>query len=79
MAQQNQAAGTAASPLFITQQRKVRDFLEDQDRLATIKADWLYRIGSDETKVRLLRAAGFTPVPGSEFRGMSKHRYFAAA
>lgn len=78
MAHQNQP-GAAAPPLFITQQRKVRDFLADQDRLATIKADWLYRMGSDETKERLLRAAGFTPVPGPEFRGIRRHRHSAAA
>lgn len=49
-------------PIFVTQQRKLREFLEDQDRIATIKADWLYRMGSQETRARLVRQAGFTPV-----------------
>lgn len=51
----------AIAPLFITQQRKLSDFLADQNRIATIKADWLYQMGSRETRLRLLRDHGFTP------------------
>lgn len=68
----------AVQPIFVTQQRKVRDFLADQDKLATIKSDWLYQIGSAETRERLLRAQGFTPVRAHEFRGFARHGSFAA-
>lgn len=54
--------GTARAPVFVTQQRRVRDFLADQDRLATIKSDWLYQMGSNDTRARLLQEHGFTPV-----------------
>lgn len=60
MANSNQ--GATCAPLFVTQQRRLRDFLADQDRLATIKADWLYRLVGTEARARILRGHGFTPV-----------------
>jgi hypothetical protein len=35
-------ARPASPPVFVTQQRKLRDFLRDQNPIATISCDWLY-------------------------------------
>lgn len=56
----------ARSPVFVTQQRRVREFIADQCRLATIKADWLYRIGAEDARVRL-HQHGFTPIRATSF------------
>lgn len=55
-------AAAARAPIYITQQRKVRDFIADQERLAAIKGDWLYRLASPEARARIVRSHGFTPV-----------------
>lgn len=55
-------ARRAIAPLFITQQRKASEFLADQDRIATIKGDWLYQMGSEQVKCRLLTEAGYKPL-----------------
>lgn len=60
-ATQARHGGPASAPMFVTQQRPLRDFLADQDRLATIHADWLYQIASPAGKVRLLQQHGFAP------------------
>lgn len=67
MASIHAPAGHVAAPVFITQQRKLRDFLADQDRLASIRSDWLYKLVGTEAREQLLRANGFTPVRVREF------------
>lgn len=59
-------AHISTSPAFVTQHRQLRDFLADQDRLAAIKSDWLYRLVDVPTRARILRSHGFTPVIGRD-------------
>lgn len=61
------------APIFVTQQRKLRDFLDDQDRLATIKSDWLYRMADTRTRARILSEHGFTPVMGREIPSAAQY------
>lgn len=48
------------TPLFVTQRRRLREFLADQERIATIKADWLYSFCGEAGRRKLLIQAGLT-------------------
>lgn len=48
--------------VHVVMQRKLRSFLDDQDRLVAIKTDWLYRLCGPDGRAKLAREHGFTPV-----------------
>lgn len=54
--------------VYITMQCKVRDFIADQERIATLKCDWLYKLCSPEGRAKLLIEAGFTPARAEDAR-----------
>lgn len=47
-------ADDVPAPVFITQRRRVREFIADQQRIATIKSDWLYSFCGEAGRRKLL-------------------------
>lgn len=58
--------------VYITMECKVRDFLADQSRIATLKCDWLYKLCSPAGRAKLITQAGFVPVAGADRRDLRR-------
>lgn len=56
------AIGRPLPGVYIAMHCKLRDFLADQQRIATIKCDWLYKLCGPQGRAKMIADAGFTPV-----------------
>jgi hypothetical protein len=62
------AVGQPLPQVYIVMECKLRDFIADQNRIAHLKCDWLYKLCSPHGRAKMIREAGFTPVMPTERR-----------